>query len=260
MQERHVDRKRYFTEQGETTRKYVIPYIDPVLPITPQTRVMEVGCGEGGNLIPFVDMGCETVGIDISAPRVESARTFFAEHPNKHRITWIANDIYDVDPAQLGQFDLIFLRDVIEHIPNQERFLEFIKAFLKPEGVIFFGFPPWTMPFGGHQQVLDSKWASRLPYYHILPYRVYNGLLRLFGVDEKSITALNEVKETGLSTYRFHRMLRRLGYTVRKETYYLINPNYETKFNLKKRELWPVFRIPYLSDFYTTALYCIISK
>lgn len=259
MQERHTDRQRYFDEQAETTRKYVIPYIDPVLAVTPNIRVLEVGCGEGGNLKPFVDMGCESVGIDINAGQIAHAKAFFAQHPNHNRVRFVASDIYKVDPAEMGGFDLIFLRDVIEHIPNQERFLEFIQAFLKPGGVIFFGFPPWTMPFGGHQQILRSKIGSKLPYYHILPYWMYNGMLKMFG-EARAIQTLNEIKDTGISTYRFKRIVKRLGYTIRKETYYLINPNYETKFNLKQRELWPIFRIPFLSDFYTTALYCIISK
>ena len=50
------------------------------------------------------------------------------------------------------QFDLILLKDVIEHIPDQERVIPYLKEFLKPGGRVFFGFPPWYMPHGGHQQ------------------------------------------------------------------------------------------------------------
>ena len=58
MQERHFNRKQYFDEQGITTAAYVIPYINDIKPITSTLKILEVGCGEGGNMKPFLDMGC----------------------------------------------------------------------------------------------------------------------------------------------------------------------------------------------------------
>jgi len=259
MQERHFNRKQYFDEQGITTAAYVIPYINDIKPITSTLKILEVGCGEGGNMKPFLDMGCEVYGIDILAHQIAIAEGFYADHLNKKNLHLIASDIYKVDSSNLPLFDVIMLRDVIEHIPNQIQFLEFIKTFMAPGGIIFFGFPPWCMPFGGHQQVCKSKVTALMPYYHILPKFLYNGILKLFGELPETIIGLNEVKDTGLSIPVFHRMIKKLNYKIVKETHYLINPNYETKFKLKKRELPKLFQIPYLSDFYTTAVYCIIS-
>ncbi len=259
MQERHKDRALYFKEQGETTSKYVIPYVDSVKKISTQTRVLEVGCGEGGNMSPFLDMGCEVVGVDISVTQIEKATQYLKE---AKYTKWqaIALDIYQVSPEELGEFDLIFLRDVIEHIPNQAAFFKIIKAFLKKDGVIFFGFPPWRMPFGGHQQNCDNKWLSSMPYYHVLPEFLYKGILRIFGESQEKIDALLEIKETGISISRFKSLLKKENFKVLKETYYLINPNYETKFGLKQKVLPAFFRIPHLCDSYTTAMYSIIKK
>ena len=33
MHERHTDRERYFREQAHTTAKYVIPFIESVIPV-----------------------------------------------------------------------------------------------------------------------------------------------------------------------------------------------------------------------------------
>jgi 2-polyprenyl-3-methyl-5-hydroxy-6-metoxy-1,4-benzoquinol methylase len=259
MQERHKDRALYFKEQGETTLKYVIPYVDSVKKISAQTRVLEVGCGEGGNMSPFLDMGCEVVGVDISVTQIEKATQYLKE---AKYTKWqaVALDIYQVSPEELGEFDLIFLRDVIEHIPNQAAFFKIIKAFLKKDGVIFFGFPPWRMPFGGHQQICASKYLSMLPFFHILPYAVYKGVLSLFGESEETINSLLEIKDTGISISKFKSLVKQENFKVLKETYYLINPNYETKFGLKQRVLPPFFRIPHLCDSYTTAMYSIIKK
>ena len=41
-------------------------------------KVLEVGCGEGGNLLPFAKAGCRVMGVDIDAMRIEQARAFFA--------------------------------------------------------------------------------------------------------------------------------------------------------------------------------------
>ena len=62
MQDRHTNLKRYFEEQAITTGKFVIPYIQQVKEITPNTRVLEIGCGTGGNLLPFVYMGLGVTG------------------------------------------------------------------------------------------------------------------------------------------------------------------------------------------------------
>ena len=69
MQERHSDRERYFDEQARTTEKYYIPYIRKCFPELPQ-EVLEVGCGEGGNLFSFAKLGCSVTGVDIAAGRV----------------------------------------------------------------------------------------------------------------------------------------------------------------------------------------------
>lgn len=260
MQERHKNREVYFKEQGTTTLKYVIPYIESVKPINGSLKVLEVGCGEGGNLTPFMDLFCEVVGIDISQSQIENAKGYLKNHPNKSKLTLIADDVYNMKVEERGTFDLIFLRDVIEHIPNQEKFLAFIQNFLKPDGVIFFGFPPWTMPFGGHQQICHKKFLSVLPYFHILPRSIYQLILKAFGENNNTIVALMEIKDTGISTRRFKKAIFNLKYAILKETYFVINPNYETKFGLKKRVLWSIFKIPFLSDFYTTAYYCVLSK
>ncbi len=260
MQERHKDKERYFAEQARTTQKFVIPYLENLLKIGPETEVLEIGCAEAGNLKPFLDLECKATGIDISCGRIELARKFFENHPKKENLDLICEDIYKAD-LKGKTFDLIVMRDVIEHIPNQERFMKFVKKFLKPDGKFFLAFPPWQNPFGGHQQVCQSKILSKLPYFHLLPGSIYRWILSVFEKNEKRIEGLMEIKETGISIDRFERILKKEKYTIKKRTFFFINPNYETKFGLKpRRQVKLITAIPWLRNFFTTAAYYVVSK
>jgi 2-polyprenyl-3-methyl-5-hydroxy-6-metoxy-1,4-benzoquinol methylase len=259
MHERQTNRAKYFEEQAYTTEKYVIPYIREVMTVDAGTKVLEIGCGEGGNLKPFLDMGCEVTGIDLSEYKIGNAHAFFEQHPNRQNLSLESRDIYEIADSPDFTFDLIVLRDTIEHIPDQDRIMARMKIFLKPGGMIFFAFPPWRMPFGGHQQVCRNKLLSALPYFHLLPRYFYKMTLRIAGESEALIQGLMEVRDTQISIDRFHRILKSQNWQIRKQTYYLINPNYEIKFSLEPRVVPAIFNVPILRDFYVTALYCIVS-
>ena len=121
MQERHSNREQYFREQVYTTEKHVIPFVREIRPIDKSISVLEIGCGEGGNLGPFLDMGCDrVVGVDLSTSKIENGKKYFENHPRKAHLELIAEDIYKTNT--IGKFDFIITRDVIEHIHNQDRF------------------------------------------------------------------------------------------------------------------------------------------
>lgn len=259
MQERHKNKIQYFNEQGLTSEKFVVPFLADLVAIGPKTSVLEIGCGEAGNLKPFLDLGCKCTGIDISCGRIELAKEFFSDHPNRQNLTLICSDIYLVKPE--AKFDVIIMRDVIEHIPNQEKFMGFIKDFLQPEGKFFLAFPPWQNPFGGHQQLCRSRVLSKLPWFHLFPWPIYRLVLKSFGESNATITGLKEIKDTGISIERFEHILRYENYKTKKRVFWLINPNYQTKFGLKPRKQSRfISSVPWLRNFFTTAMYFVISK
>ena len=212
-------------------------------------------------MLPFLDAGCEVYGIDIDPKAIENARESYRGHPRKEQLTLIAGDIYDVEPSSLPAFDLIIMRDVLEHIHDQEKFIRHLSGFLKSAGGgVFMAFPPFCMPFGGHQQMCISRVASRLPYWHLLPRRVYEWLLRLFGESEGRIAGLLEIKDTRIHLWRFHKMVNRSKFRIVKQTHYLINPNYQTKFGLKPRKLPWAMNIPVVREFFITTSYVFMVR
>ena len=199
--------------------------------------------------------------MDLNEEKINFGKELYAKHPNGDNLELIVDDIYNREGEYFEHFDLIILRDVIEHIHNQEKFLHGLKKFIKPGGQVFFGFPPWQNPFGGHQQICNSKILSVLPYFHLLPKPLYIGVLKMFGESKKTIADLVEIKDTGISIERFERILRVEKWKINKKTSFFINPNYEIKFKLTPRESWSwVASFPFVRNFLVTACYYLVSK
>ena len=258
MQKRHLDPLQYINEQIITTQKYIVPFIQQVKQIDASLQVLEIGCGEAGNLKPFLDLGCKCTGVDFSTHKIEKGREFFSTHPFAKNIRLISEDIYKTKEFH-AQFDIVIIRDVIEHIHDQDKFLVLLKDLMTPNGVVFFAFPPWQNPFGGHQQICESKFLSSLPYYHLLPVQLYRTVLKMFGESEGKIDGLLEIKETGISLERFERLFKKNGYIEKLRTIYFINPNYEVKFGIKPRKLTKLLReIPYLRNYISTCGYYLL--
>jgi SAM-dependent methyltransferase len=254
----HLDDKVRFDQQVDNSRSYVIPFIQKSHTITANTTVFEVGTAEGGVLLPFLDMGCKCVGVDLAPERIALAESFLSKEIASGQATILLKNIFDADflNRYWNAFDIIILKDVIEHVPDQEGFVPFLKNFLRPGGQIFFGFPPWYMPFGGHQQICHKKLPSVLPWYHILPRFLYKGFLKMAGENEITVKELMEIKDTQITIERFERIVKASGLRVLYKEHYLINPIYKYKFGLQPRkQLGLITHIPFFRNFMTTCVY-----
>lgn len=258
----HNDKDRYFSFQYEHSRDYIVPAVNQYISSGMVQRVMEVGSAEAGVLKAFLEKGCHCVGVEISDDRVVLARKYFEEELAEGKIEFHVSDIFNVDPRALnGGFDLIILKDVIEHIHDQDKALAHLRKFLKPGGMIFFTMPPWNMPFGGHQQLLKHRTFHKTPWIHLLPRKVYGSFLRRIGESQATIDLMLETHDTGISIRRFEGILKRNKFEVLSRDLWFFNPTYKYKFGLKPRRiLWPLSRIPILRDFWTTSVYYLVRR
>ncbi len=258
----HKDDRVRFDQQVENSRSYVLPFIEQTHKIGQGTRVFEMGCGEGGVLLPFAERGCYCLGVDLNEIRTDLAKEFLSAEIAEGKMQFLYKNVYDKDfyEQYKGSFDIIILKDVVEHLPEQEKFIPYLAEFLKPGGQIFFGFPPWYMPWGGHQQLCESK-LGMMPWYHILPKSIYKGMLKLFGENDGIIRELMEVYDTRISIERFERIIRNSGLQVKKKQHYLFNPIYKYKFGVNARKQWaPITHIPFFRNFVTTCVYYTVGK
>jgi methyltransferase-like protein/SAM-dependent methyltransferase len=112
-------------------------------------RVLEIGCGDGGNLIPmaFALPDSRFVGFDLAARPIAtgSARANVLGLKN---IELHALDIMDV-PADFGTFDYILCHGVYSWVPDavKVKLLEICRQHLAPAGVAYVSYD--THP-GGH--------------------------------------------------------------------------------------------------------------
>jgi 2-polyprenyl-3-methyl-5-hydroxy-6-metoxy-1,4-benzoquinol methylase len=263
MYEFHTDKERYFDIQYRVAKDYILPFIKENAPGVKLNRVLEIGCAEAGVLKCFLEEGAFCTGIELSTYRIELAEQYHADAIAAGRIEFVNRNVYDIDPENDlgGRYDLVILKDVIEHIPNQREFMHQLQSFIHDDGLIFFAFPPWQMPYGGHQQIAKSKFLSILPYYHLLPMSIYKLILKTFQESGATVNELIDIKETGISIERFERCLKSAKFKPVAIRHYLVNPIYSYKFKLKPRlQSKIVQRIPWLRDFVTSGCYYLCIK
>lgn len=262
MQERHKNRRMYYDELANTSKKYFIDYVESSLYLSPETNVLEIGCGEGGNLVPFAEHGCHVTGIDIDGVKIENARSFFLEDDLVGY--FIHSDFLKIPVPRKDEdkFDLILIHDVIEHIekPYKHDFIEHLKLFMKPTTIVFFRFPAWQMPFGGHQQICKGK-ISKIPFIHLLPEKIYHRILVKANEPSSTIEELHSIRRSKMPIEGFEKIICQAGMKVAKKTFWVINPHYEQKFKLKPlKEFWPFSAIPYFRNFYTTSAWYLVKQ
>ena len=257
MQKRHTDYRLYFRESEASCRKYYLPYLKEYIPFVlgDGSRVLEVGCGLGGNLAPFAQMGYKVSGVDIDARSIDRAKELFQECGLNGTFTY--EDVHDYKDDT--RYQLIMLHDSIEHIHEKERLMLRLQELLAEDGVLFIAFPAWCMPFGGHQQVARTKFVSRCPFIHLLPKRTFAWLLRRLGEPEGVIRDFLDIRSTRMTIQAFQRLCKDTGFEVVNRRLYFINPHYEKKFGLKPRKLWKIIAcLPYIRDFFSTSCHYLI--
>lgn len=256
---RYTDRERYFFELAKTSQEYYIDYLSPYVKIAPGTRVLEIGCGEGGNLVPFVKAGCTVAGVDIAPNKIDNARKFFADRQLDGDLR--CADFLTQSPfGQDDRFDIVLIHDVIEHIepPVKGLFFDRLRSLIAPGGCAFFGFPAWYMPFGGHQQICSSRMCA-LPFVHLLPGSLYPRYLKLFGEESLRIDELMSIRRSKMTVGIFEKLAAEHGFAVADRTLWLVSPHYKVKFNLTPRRLWkPLYALRCMRNFLSTSCFYIL--
>lgn len=102
-------------------------------------RILELGCTDGGNLIPMAHglPGAKCVGIDVSTRALAAGRACI-EGVGLTNIRLLDLDILDM-PSDFGVFDYIIAHGVYSWVPPavRERILAICRVHLAPQGVAY---------------------------------------------------------------------------------------------------------------------------
>lgn len=107
-----------------------------------KARVLELGCAQGGNLIPMAARypQSEFIGVDLSRVQVEEGQAFIAR-TSLNNISLLHGDIAAL-PDDLGEFDFIIAHGVYSWVPNfvRDALLAACRRLLKPQGIAYISF------------------------------------------------------------------------------------------------------------------------
>jgi phosphoethanolamine N-methyltransferase len=109
------------------------------LELKPGLRVLDVGCGLGGNMLYFASQGCFVHGIDISGMMVSIASERYLKYPAEiqKRMSVHVGDIFDSNFIP-NSFDVICCRDFLMHFSERDKEILLSKFYrwLAPGGAV----------------------------------------------------------------------------------------------------------------------------
>jgi 2-polyprenyl-3-methyl-5-hydroxy-6-metoxy-1,4-benzoquinol methylase len=100
--------------------------------------VLEVAAGDAALSACLATMGCAATANDLRAENLANAVANFS---NAGSIRCLPGNLFDLDPAKIGQFDLVIACEIVEHVAHTVEFLEQLKRFVAPGGRILITTP-----------------------------------------------------------------------------------------------------------------------
>lgn len=99
-------------------------------------RVLDTGCGVGYGSANVAEVASSVVGIDSDAGAVGFAR----RHYGRPNATYLVGDCQNL-PFQSQSFDVVTSFELIEHLPDAQRYLEEVRRVLKENGTLVVSTP-----------------------------------------------------------------------------------------------------------------------
>ena len=121
--------------------------------------VLDIGCGTGAWSVHWVARGCRVTGVDFDPEFVTRAR-LREQLVDSARFRGIVADATRL-PADIGEYDLVYLNSLLEHVPDWRAAVTGAVRALAPGGVLVLHTTNRYHPFQGE--------VNHFPFYPWLP-------------------------------------------------------------------------------------------
>jgi ubiquinone/menaquinone biosynthesis C-methylase UbiE len=113
--------------------------IPRLLQLTPESSVLEIGCGSGRYALQVADVvGCRVLGMDVVGPGINIANQLTRARNMDSRVSFQQGDVSRQLPFAEQAFEAVFANDVLCHVPGRLAVLREIFRVLKPGGRMLF--------------------------------------------------------------------------------------------------------------------------
>ncbi|MFZ5631248.1 MAG: class I SAM-dependent methyltransferase [Bacillota bacterium] len=126
-------------------RNIIDAAIRSFIKLDPGAKILDVGCGTGGNLFLLSQFGC-VFGLEADADAVELAKKLGLGQIYTGKIP-------EPLPFEENSFDLIVMLDVLEHINDDREAVQYLVRFLKPNGYFLITVPAHSFLWSNHDRL-----------------------------------------------------------------------------------------------------------
>jgi len=150
------DRNFIHGEEEPCTNQFLKDPILNLLKSVGTKRVLDIGCGNGTLDKYLIEGGIEIVGVEPGDDGIKNARKLLPG------TIFFQLGVYD-DPLRITEdgFDAVLSTEVIEHLYQPRKLIEFAKAKLKPGGYLLL-----TTPYHGYIKNMMLSVFNKWDYHH----------------------------------------------------------------------------------------------
>lgn len=147
--------------------------------LRPGVRVLDVGCGLGGDALRLADwFDAEVVGLDAAPEMIDIAQER-RDEARADRVRFVVGDVRDSDVVGAADFDVVWSRDSLAYVPHAEKVPMFVRLHesLRPGGALL------VTDYGRGAQVTDPDFNDLMSAWgqHLLSFDEYSAVVTAAG-------------------------------------------------------------------------------
>ena len=123
-------------------------------------RFLDIGCGSGLHSLAALTLGAsEVFAIDLDPRSVDTTRSLLARHAPDSRYRVDEVSVFDLEPNQVGQFDVVYSWGVLHHTGDMLNAIRRAAAMVKNDGSFLVALYRRTWLCGFWK--VEKRWYSR---------------------------------------------------------------------------------------------------